>query len=117
MSRSIWKGPNIDRSVWKNIKKVTSLSNISESQKSDTLKSKVSPSPKVTGAATSCLKVWNRRSMITPELIDTKCEIYTGNKWVGTSINEDRIGHLFGEFAPTKKIAQYKRKAKAKKKK
>lgn len=102
MSRSIWKGPNIDRSIWKNIKKVTSLSNIPESQKSDTLKSKV-------------IKVWNRRSMIIPELIGTQCEIYTGNKWVGTSVNEDMIGHLFGEFASTKKIAQYKRKAKKKK--
>ena len=55
--------------------------------------------------------------MITPEFIGVKCEVHTGNKWINLNINEDRIGHLFGEFAPTKKIAQFKRKAKVKKKK
>lgn len=93
MSRSIWKGPYIDQSIWKKLKKVT---NISEKNK--------------------IIKIWNRRSMITPELIGVKCEIHTGNKWVNLNINEDKIGNLFGEFAPTKKIAQFKRKAKIKKK-
>ena len=93
MSRSIWKGPYIDQSIWKKIKKVK---NISDKNK--------------------WLKIWNRRSMITPELIGVKCEIHTGNKWINLNISEDKIGHLFGEFAPTKKIALFKRKAKLKKK-
>lgn len=93
MSRSIWKGPYIDQSIWKKLKKVTE---ISEKNKA--------------------IKIWNRRSMITPELIGVRAELYTGNKWVNLNLNEDRIGHFFGEFASTKKIAQYKRKAKAKKK-
>ena len=99
MSRSIWKGPNIDRSIWKKVKKVTNISD-----KGNIVRGKV-------------IRVWNRRSMITPELVGTKCEIYTGNKWVNLNINEDKIGHLFGEFASSKKIAQYKRKAKTKAKK
>lgn len=106
MARSIWKGPYIDKTIWKRLKKIANLSNQSQ-EESKTNMINMKPWG----------KIFNRRSMITPEFIGTKCEVYTGNKWINLSINEDRIGHLFGEFAPTKKIAQFKRKAKAKKKK
>lgn len=103
MSRSIWKGPILDISIWKKIKKVTNNYEIRDSNNTKSNK--------------HILKIWNRRSLITPELIGTKCEIYTGNKWVNLNINEEQIGHHFGEFAHSKKIAVYKRKAKAKAKK
>ena len=99
MARSVWKGPYIDKSIWKKLKKVTTTN-----KQSNRIKENVT------------LKVYNRRSMIIPKLIGTKCEIYTGNKWINLNINENRIGHFFGEFAPTKKIAQFKRKTKLKKK-
>lgn len=100
MARSLWKGPYLDKSIWKNLKKVT----LNENQKTTNTNK------------TNQLKIFNRRSMIIPELIGTKCEIYAGKQWINLNINEDRIGHLLGEFAPTKKIAQFKRKAKNKKK-
>ena len=93
MTRSLWKGPFIDVSLWKNINKVTYITD----------KRKV--------------KIWSRRSTIFPVFIGKKYEIYTGNKWVNLTINEDKIGHFFGELAFTKKIAQYKRKTKMKSKK
>lgn len=92
MTRSLWKGPFIDPSIWKMINKVT---HITDKRKN---------------------KIWNRRSVILPSFIGNKYQIHTGNKWINLTINEDKIGHFFGEFAFTKKIAQYKRKTKTKKK-
>lgn len=88
MARSLWKGPFIDFSLWKNIKKAKNKHN----------------------------KLFSRRSLILPAFIGKKFSIHTGNKWINLTINQDKIGHYFGEFAFTKKIAIYKRKSKLKKK-
>lgn len=89
MARSLWKGPFIDFSLWKNIKKAKNKQN----------------------------KLFSRRSLILPTFIGKKFSVYTGNKWINLTINQDKIGHYFGEFAFTKKIAIYKRKSKIKNKK
>lgn len=54
--------------------------------------------------------------MIIPSIYGKKYQIKTGNKSISLSIREELVGHFFGEFATTKKIAQYKRKSKIKKK-
>ena len=110
MARSVWKGPYINKSIWKNLKKVitTNKKTNIELIPKNLAKSRVKEG--------ITLKIYNRRSTIIPEYIGTKCEIHTGNKWIKLNITENKIGHFFGEFAPSKKIAQYKRKTKLKKK-
>ena len=61
------------------------------------------------------IKLWNKRSMILPELMGKNCQIFTGLKWIRINIKEEHVGHLLGEFIWTKKVAQYKRKSKLKK--
>jgi len=85
MTRSIWKGPYVDNNLWKIIRKTKNSKE---------------------------LKIWSRRSFIFPQMVGQTCQINGGNKWVNFKINEDKVGHLFGEFVYSKKIAQFKRKKK-----
>lgn len=87
MSRSIWKGPHIDASLLRKI---------------DDIK-------KVDGSKTQ-IKTWSRRSTILPQFIGINVDVYNGYKWISLTVTEDMIGHKFGEFALTRKIAKHKKK-------
>lgn len=82
MTRSLWKGPYVDHSL------------LSKSEK----KSK------------QRIKVWSRESMILPDFLGSQFDVYNGKKFVTLSISEEMVGHKFGEFAPTRKTAQHKKK-------
>jgi small subunit ribosomal protein S19 len=85
MTRSIWKGPFIDGYV---------LGRALKAQKSNKLMK----------------EIWSRRSVILPEFVGLKANIYNGQKWSTLLITEDMIGHKFGEFSPTRKVCQHKKK-------
>ncbi|TIM79820.1 MAG: 30S ribosomal protein S19 [Mesorhizobium sp.] len=45
------------------------------------------------GGRNEVIKMWSRRSTF---------GVYNGQKHVPVSVNEDMVGHKFGEFAPTR---------------
>ena len=59
-------------------------------------------------------KIFSRRSVICPTFQDNVCLVHLGNGFRKVTLIQDLIGHRFGEFAFTKKVAIYKRKSKLK---
>ncbi len=78
MSRSVKKGPFIDRHLHKKIL---------ESKNADQRKP---------------IKTWSRRSTIIPEMVGLTINVYNGRKFIPVYITENLVGHKLGEFAPTR---------------
>ncbi|MBN1774348.1 MAG: 30S ribosomal protein S19 [Deltaproteobacteria bacterium] len=78
MARSIKKGPFIDDHL---------QAKVLEAQKS---KSK------------RIIRTWSRRSTITPECVGLTFAVHNGKKFVPVFVEENMVGHKFGEFAPTR---------------
>ena len=78
MARSLWKGPFVDGSLLK--------------------KAEVARS----AARSEVIKIWSRRSTILPQFVGLTFGVYNGAKHVPVSVNEEMVGHKFGEFSPTR---------------
>ncbi len=78
MARSVWKGPFVDGYLLK---------------KAEDAKA---------AARNQIIKTWSRRSTILPQFVGLTFGVYNGKKFIPVSVNEDMIGHKFGEFAPTR---------------
>ncbi len=78
MTRSVWKGPFIDGYLLKKADKVRE------------------------GGRNEVIKMWSRRSTILPQFVGLTFGVYNGQKHVPVSVNEDMVGHKFGEFSPTR---------------
>jgi small subunit ribosomal protein S19 len=78
MSRSIKKGPFVDDHL---IKKVDALNASSEKR---------------------VVKTWSRRSTILPEFLGHTIAVHNGKQFVPVYVQENMVGHKFGEFAPTR---------------
>lgn len=78
MARSVWKGPFVDGYLLK---------------KADTARA---------SGRNQIIKTWSRRSTILPQFVGLTFGVYNGKKFIPVSVNEDMIGHKFGEFAPTR---------------
>ena len=78
MTRSVWKGPFVELSLIKKARKV-----------SDSGRKEV-------------IKTWSRRSTILPQFVGLTFGVYNGQKFIPVLVNEDMIGHKFGEFSPTR---------------
>ncbi len=78
MPRSVWKGPFVDGYLLK----------------------------KAEGARASgrnqVIKTWSRRTTILPQFVGLTFGVYNGRKFIPVMVNEDMIGHKFGEFSPTR---------------
>ena len=48
------------------------------------------------------IKTWSRRSTILPEFVGLTFGVYNGQKFVPVTVNEQMVGHKFGEFSPTR---------------
>jgi small subunit ribosomal protein S19 len=48
------------------------------------------------------IKTWSRRSTILPQFVGLTFGVYNGHKFIPVQVNEEMIGHKFGEFAPTR---------------
>lgn len=77
--RSVWKGPYIDPSVIKVVRK-----HIAEKR------------------GTKIIKITSRRSTIIPAFVGYVFAVYNGKKYIPVSVSEDMVGHKFGEFSPTR---------------
>jgi len=79
MSRSLKKGPYINQRILKKIKALR--------QGDKTI-----------------IKVWDRASTITPEMVGFTIGVYNGKQHLPVFIVENMVGHKLGEFAPTRKF-------------
>ena len=78
MSRSIKKGPFIEKSLYK---KVLEMSRSGERK---------------------MIKTYSRCSTIIPEMVGNTISVYNGKTWVPVYITENLVGHKLGEFSPTR---------------
>jgi len=78
VARSVWKGPFVDGYLLK---------------KAETVRS---------GGRSEIIKIWSRRSTILPQFVGLTFGVYNGQKHIPVSVNEDMVGHKFGEFTPTR---------------
>ena len=79
MSRSVKKGPFIEKSLYK---KVVEMSKASGDRK--------------------MLKTFSRTSTIIPEMVGMTISVYNGKTWVPVYVTENLVGHKLGEFSPTR---------------
>ena len=78
MSRSVWKGPFIEKSL---------LKKVDEARAS---------------GKNTVIKTWSRRSTILPNMIGLTFGVHNGRKFIPVIISDQMIGHKLGEFAPTR---------------
>ena len=78
MSRSIKKGPFIEKSLYTRVVDM----NRSGQKK--------------------MIKTYSRCSTIIPEMVGVTISVYNGKTWVPVYVTENLVGHKLGEFAPTR---------------
>ena len=83
MSRSVKKGPFIDKSLFKKV---------SEMNKS---------------GKKTLIKTYSRCSTIIPEMVGNTISVYNGKTWIPVYITENLVGHKLGEFAPTRTFRKH----------
>jgi len=88
MSRSIKKGPFVDKYLEK---KVDALNETGKKQ---------------------VIKTWSRRSTILPKFVEHTFAVHNGRKFVPVYISENMVGHKLGEFSPTRTFRGHKDKTK-----
>ena len=80
MPRSLKKGPFVDGHLLKKV----DVQNAAETH--------------------TVIKTWSRRSMILPSFIGNTIAVNDGRKHVTVYITDSLVGHMFGEFAPTRHL-------------
>ena len=78
MSRSVKKGPFIEKSLYK---KVTEMNKAGEKK---------------------MIKTFSRASTIIPDMVSLTISVYNGKSWIPVYITENLVGHKLGEFSPTR---------------
>ncbi len=78
MSRSIKKGPFIEKSLYGKV--------LAASKSGDR----------------KMIKTFSRTSTIIPEMVGLTISVYNGKTWVPVYVTENLVGHKLGEFAPTR---------------
>ncbi len=78
MSRSIKKGPFIEKSLYK---KILDVSKTGDKR---------------------MIKTYSRCSTIIPEMVGLTLSVYNGKTWIPVYVTENLVGHKLGEFSPTR---------------
>jgi small subunit ribosomal protein S19 len=78
MARSIWKGPFVDGHLLKKAEDARA------------------------SGRKEIIRTWSRRSTILPQFVGLTFGVYNGRKFVPVLVNENMVGHKFGEFSPTR---------------
>ena len=79
MSRSVKKGPFIEKSLYK---KIMEMSKVAGDRK--------------------MVKTFSRTSTIIPEMVGMTVSVYNGKTWIPVYVTENLVGHKLGEFSPTR---------------
>ena len=83
MSRSVKKGPFIDKSLFKKI------NDMNKSGKR------------------TMIKTYSRCSTIIPEMVGNTISVHNGKAWIPVYVTENLVGHKLGEFAPTRTFRKH----------
>ncbi len=78
MSRSVKKGPFIEKSLYK---KVIEMNKVGDRK---------------------MFKTYSRCSTIIPEMVGSTISVHNGKTWIPVYITENLVGHKLGEFSPTR---------------
>ena len=78
MSRSIKKGPYVEKALMKRIVEMNKAGN------------------------KTVVTTWSRSSTIFPDFVGHTIAVHDGRKHVPVYVTEDMVGHKLGEFAPTR---------------
>ncbi len=78
MARSVWKGPFVDGYLLGKADKARA------------------------SGRNEIIKIWSRRSTILPQFVGLTFGVYNGHKFLPVQVNENMVGHKFGEFSPTR---------------
>jgi len=78
MSRSVKKGPFIEKSLYK---KVIEMNKVGDRK---------------------MVKTYSRCSTIIPEMVGSTISVHNGKTWIPVYITENLVGHKLGEFSPTR---------------
>ena len=78
MARSVWKGPFVDPSLIKKVKKA----------KAETKR--------------TVIKTWSRKSTIIPEFVGLNFAVHNGKSFIPVFVVENMVGCKLGEFSPTR---------------
>ena len=90
MTRSVWKGPFIEKTLLKKVEEAR-------------------------GGKKGVIKSWSRRSTILPQMVGLTFGVHNGNKFIPVLVTDQMIGHKLGEFAPTRTYTGHGSDKKAKK--
>jgi small subunit ribosomal protein S19 len=80
MSRSLKKGPYIDKRLLEKVKKA---------------------------GPEEIIKTWSRSCSIAPEMVGFVFNVHNGKEFITIKITENMVGHKLGEFAPTTKFGRH----------
>jgi small subunit ribosomal protein S19 len=84
--RAVWKGPFVDNKLLNDIYLLYKTSNNKKP-----------------------LKLLSRSSTVFPSFVGLNFLVFNGLKFISLSINEQMVGHKFGEFIMTKKQVNHKK--------
>ena len=56
------------------------------------------------------IKTWSRSSQVSPEMVGLVIAVHNGKTHVPVKVEEAMVGHLLGEFAPTRTFRKHSRK-------
>jgi small subunit ribosomal protein S19 len=79
MPRSLKKGPFIDLSVSRTLRRILEG-----------------------GKRPPAIRTWSRRSTITPEMVGFTSGVHNGKRHIPVFVTENMVGHKLGEFSPTR---------------
>ena len=88
MSRSLKKGPFIDKTL---------LEKVNKSKASGDNKS---------------IKTWSRKSSISPEMVGLSFDVHNGKDFIKVFVTESMVGHKLGEFSLTRRFTGHSKKGK-----
>ena len=78
MARSIKKGPYIQESLLRKVRRA------------------------VESKDRRVIKTWSRRSTVTPDMVGLTFAVHNGNKFIPVFVTENLVGHKLGEFSVTR---------------
>ena len=58
--------------------------------------------PRAQSGRNEIIRIWSRRSTILPQFVGLTFGVYNGHKFLPVQVNENMVGHKFGEFSPTR---------------
>ena len=78
MPRSVKKGPFVDESLMRKVRRAQETQD------------------------RRMIKTWSRRSTVIPDFVGLTLAVHNGKKFIPVFVTENMVGHKLGEFAPTR---------------